>query len=416
MTEESEGPGRVLLFLSTRSYRAELFLQAARELKVPLTIVADAPAPLAADPYGFLTVDFTRPQQAAQEVAAFARRQPVRAVLAAEDEGVEAAAAAAAVLGLPHHPPDAVAATRDKYLLRQRLAEAGLPSPWYRRYPLEADPERLAEEVPYPCVVKPLFLSASRGVLRADSPEAFVQAFRRVGWLLRQPAVREEGGTRAGYLLVEEYIPGVEVAVEGLVRKGDLQVLAIFDKPDPLEGPTFAETLYVTPSRHPLEEQRRITEAASEAARALGLSEGAAHLELRLNAKGAWVVDVAARSIGGLCARVLRFEGGLTLEGVLLRHALGLHLPALQLEGPAAGVMMIPVPRAGRLGSVEGGERAEAVPGVEKVEITVAAGEQVVPLPDDGRYLGFIFARGATPEMVEAALREAYRRLRFDIA
>ncbi len=415
MADGFEGLGRVLLFLSTRSYRAGLFLQAARDLQVPLTIVSNAPSPLATDPLGHLTVDFTRPREAAQAVLAFARRQPVRAVLAAEDEGVEAAAAAAAALGLPHHPLEAVAATRDKYLLRQGVEEAGLLSPWYCRYPLDADAERLAEEVPYPCVLKPLFLSASRGVLRADSPEAFVRAFRRVGWLLRQPAVREEGGERAGYLLVEAYIPGIEVAVEGLVRRGDFQVLAIFDKPDRLEGPTFAETLYVTPSRLPAEKQKEIAEAAARAARALGLAEGPAHLELRLNSQGVWVVDVAARSIGGLCAKVLRLAGGVTLEGILLRHALGRSLPTLSLEGLAGGVMMIPVPRPGRLRSAVGREAAESVPGVEEVLITVPTGEKVVPLPDDGRYLGFIFARGETPQAVEAALREAYARLHFDI-
>jgi biotin carboxylase len=264
----------------------------------------------------------------------------------------------------------------------------------------------------YPCVVKPLMLSASRGVIRADDEGQFVGAVRRLEVILRTPDAAALGDI-ARQVLVEAFIPGREVALEGLLVRGELHVLALFDKPDPLDGPFFEETIYVTPSRLPTSVQSEIASCTARAARALGLQDGPVHAELRVNRQGASVIEVAARSIGGLCSRTLRFGTGLSLEELILRHALGMGITSLTRERRAAGVMMIPIPKAGVLKEVRGQVEARSVPGIEEIAITAHPGEDLVPLPEGARYPGFIFARAESPERVEAALREAHRRLTF---
>jgi biotin carboxylase len=276
------------------------------------------------------------------------------------------------------------------------------------------DPEAEAGRVAYPCVLKPTILAGSRGVIRADDAAAFVAAFRRIAAILAGSDVAALG-EGADEVLVEDFIPGPEIALEGLLVGGELHVLALFDKPDPLDGPYFEETIYVTPSRLPADTQAVIAAEARWAARALGLTEGPVHAELRLNAEGPWVVELAARTIGGLCSRTLRFGVGLTLEELVIRHALGIELDSLERERQPAGVMMIPIPRGGVLRAVRGREAALAVPGIEDVTISAHVGQELVPLPEGSRYLGFIIARTASSEAVEAALRLAHRRLGFDI-
>jgi biotin carboxylase len=269
--------------------------------------------------------------------------------------------------------------------------------------------------VQFPCVLKPLALSASRGVIRANNVDQFIAAFRRIVALLARDDV-EVRGDAAQYLLAEEYVPGLEVALEGLLLGGTLHTLALFDKPDPLEGPFFEETIYVTPSRLPVAVQSAIERVAAAACTALGLVEGPVHAELRFNDAGPWVLEVAARSIGGLCSRTLRFGTGMTLEEIILRHALGRPIETLARERRPAGVMMIPIARGGRLQAVRGQESAQSVAGVEDVTLTAHVGQELVPLPEGWQYLGFIFARAETPDAVEAALRDAHARLKFDIA
>jgi biotin carboxylase len=264
----------------------------------------------------------------------------------------------------------------------------------------------------FPCVVKPLMLSASRGVIRADDEAQFVGAVRRLDRILQTSEVSVTGEA-ARQILIERFVPGREVALEGLLVKGELHVLALFDKPDPLDGPFFEETIYVTPSRLPATVQAEIASCTSRAAQALGLQDGPVHAELRVNRHGPWVIEVAARSIGGLCSRTLRFGTGLSLEELILRHALGMEVPTLERERRAAGVMMLPVPRAGVLKEVRGQAEALAVPGIDEVAITAHPGQDLVPLPEGASYPGFIFARAESPERVEAALREAHRRLEF---
>jgi biotin carboxylase len=402
--------------MSTRTYRAKAFLEAARRLGVAVVVGSERRQALARQaPNTTLALDLRHPQRAARQIAAFAAERPLAAVVGVDDDTTLVAALAAEALGLPHNPVAAVRASRDKFEARQRFAAAGLPSPRFARVPLTADPAAAARAAPYPCVLKPVALAASRGVIRADDPIEFVEAFRRIAAMLAAD------GPGQAHLLVESFIPGPEVALEGLLRAGALHVLALFDKPDPLDGPYFEETLYITPSRLPAPTQEAIATMAGRAAAALGLQAGPLHAELRLGEVGPFVLEVAARSIGGLCSNALRFGTGLSLEELILRHALAAQegpsrgVPLPERERQAAGAMMLPIPRAGTLRAVRGRAEALEVPGVEEVTITIARGQPVVPLPEGDRYLGFVFARGDTPAEVEAALREAHRRLGFVI-
>jgi len=403
---------RVLILLTTTSYRAQAFLDAAERVGVKAVVGGDREQALAfANPEGNLTLDFSAREESAQRIAAFAAGHPLDAILAADDDGVQLAARAATLLGLRHASPASVTASRSKRLFRDRMAAAGLPGPRYFEVSLDAYPVEAARSAPYPCVLKPLSLSASRGVIRADDEASFLSAFRRVASLLSR-AEPTEGG-RA--ILVEEYIPGSEVALEGLLTDGKLRTLALFDKPDPLEGPFFEETIYVTPSRLTPALREAIEKQVEAAAHALGLDHGPVHAELRVNENGPWMLEIAARSIGGLCSRALRFTDGRSLEDLVLRHALGEDVAAIERENAASGVMMIPIPRSGVLLGVRGIEQARRVPGVESVRITIPAGQRLVPLPEGARYLGFIFARGGTPSEVEEALRKSQLQLTFDI-
>jgi biotin carboxylase len=407
---------RLLLLLPTTTYRIHDFLEAARTLGVDLVCASEKPNTLEPQlPDHFLTLDFADPDGAASTVAAFARTHPIRAVVGVDDMTAVAAAAIAERLGLTSSGVAAVATARDKYQMRQCLAAAGLPIPRYRRIALKDDPFLAARGVGFPCVLKPLTLSASRGVIRANNVDQFMAAFRRIAALLARDDVVVTGDG-ADYLLAEAFIPGVEVALEGLMMGGTLHTLALFDKPDPLDGPFFEETIYVTPSRLPADVQTRLREVTARACAALGLTEGPVHAELRVSDAGPCVLEIAARSIGGLCSRTLRFGTGMTLEEIILRHALGRPIASLDRERRAAGVMMIPIPRAGRLVAVEGEAAARAVTGIEEVSITAHRGQELVPLPEGWQYLGFIFARGDTPAAVEAALRDAHARLHFEIA
>jgi biotin carboxylase len=407
---------RLLLLLPTTTYRTEDFLDAARTLGVDVVCASEKPSTFEVHaPDHLLTVDFADPDAAAARVAELAARRPLNAVVGVDDLTTVAAAAIAERLGLRSNAVAAVAAAHDKYQMRQCLAAAGVPIPRFRRIALKDDPFLAARGVAFPCVLKPLALSASRGVIRANNVDQFIAAVRRIAALLQRDDV-DASGDAAQFVLAEQYVPGVEVALEGLLMAGTLHTLALFDKPDPLEGPFFEETIYVTPSRLPAGVQAAIERVTASACAALGLGEGPVHAELRVNDEGPWVLEVAARSIGGLCSRTLRFGTGMTLEEIILRHALGWPIATLARERRPAGVMMIPIPRAGRLAGVRGADAAAAVAGIEEVTITAHVGQALVPLPEGWQYLGFIFARADTPDAVEAALRDAHARLGFEIA
>jgi len=400
-------PPRVILLASARTYRTRPFIEAAAMLGLEVVLGKDVPLPMLKKVEAGLPLDYRDLRLSTEAIVRYAESHPVGAIVGVDDSGTLLAARASQALGLRTNSPEAAEAARNKYLMRRKFAEAGVPSPAFRLYHLQDDPRKIAAEAHFPCVLKTTTLAASRGVMRADNPVEFVERFER----LRKMLVREG----CDEVLVEDYLPGVEVALEGLLEDGKLNVLALFDKPDPLEGPFFEETIYVTPSRLPAESQRAIFEAAAKAAAALGLCVGPVHAELRVNERGPWLLEVAARSIGGLCSQTLRFGTDRSLEEVILRQAFGMEVHSLQREGRAGGVMMIPIPESGRLIRVEGREDAEAVPLIEGVEITARLNYPVAPLPEGDSYLGFIFARGETSEGVEAALREAHRKLRFEI-
>jgi biotin carboxylase len=397
---------RVLLLLPTTTYRAPDFVRAATRLGVEVVVGSDEMPMVADGPDGTpseraLVVPLDEPDAAADLIVALDDRRGVDAVVAVDDRGVLAAAAAGERLGFPHNPPDAVAATRDKAAMRRALAAAEVPQPAFALADRELDEPPAIE---FPWVLKPVDRSGSQGVIRADDLDAARAAAARVR------AVSD------GPLLVEEYVPGVEVAVEGLLRAGELTVLAVFDKPDPLEGPYFEETIYVTPSRLDADVLARVTDVTARACTALGLVEGPVHAELRVDGDRVHVIEVAARSIGGLCARTLQFGAGIALEELVLRHALAMPLDGLTRAAGASGVMMLPIPRAGILREVRGMEAARDVAGVTGLEISIPRGRRVVPVPEGDRYLGFLFARGDTPEDVEASLRAAYAALEIVVS
>ena len=412
-----------MLLTTVRSYRMEAFRAAAERLGVEVVTGLDLPPELADQWPGALPLPFAAPQAAAAAIAAYVAERPVAAILSVDDSGSLVAAAASRALGLPHNDPAAAAAARDKALMRQLLLRGGLPTPWFERFSTADDPAHVAAAVPYPCVVKPLNLNGSRGVMRADSPAELIAAIARLTRLIagttndaaQTTPLAPRPSPLATPYLVEAFIPGFEVALEGLLDDGHLRVLALFDKPDPLDGPFFEETIYVTPSRLPAEVQADIERTTAAAARALGLCVGPVHAELRVNDAGAWLVEVAGRSIGGLCSQVLRFGIDASLEELILRQAAGLPLGETARRDRAAGVMMIPIPQAGLLRAVEGVAAAAAVPLIDGVEITAPLNYPLTPLPEGDSYLGFIFARGETPAEVEAALRAAHGQLRFTI-
>lgn len=404
----------VVLVMSAASYRSEAFFKAAHAAGLDVIRALDIPDSLSSQVRDVIAVDFTDVETAVDRISSFARASgDVRAVLAIDDRGAVIAATASARLGLPHNDPESAYAARNKFVMRERLSAAGVPVPAYQKYPADTDPGSIADIVSYPCVVKPLLLSGSRGVIRANTPAEFIAAFGRTRSILEASGMSPD----VNDILCEQFVEGFEVALEGLLTNGQLDTLALFDKPDPLDGPYFEETIYVTPSRLPAEVQMAISARTAEAARAIGLHEGPVHAELRFDrTTGAiWMIELAGRSIGGLCSSVLEFGAGMSLEELILRHAAGILRAAHGQKTNAAGAMMIPIPRSGILRRVNGVNEARAVSDITGVEITAPLNQPILALPEGESYLGFIFARSTTPAEAEHALRTAHSRLEFQI-
>jgi biotin carboxylase len=399
--------GRILLLTTPRSYRVQPFLEAAERLDIEAVQGLDLPNQLAEQWQMELGLDFQDVLAATEKIVKAAEKRPFQAILSVDDSGSLLAAMASQALGLPHNDPEAAVAARNKFVMRQKLQARGVACPQFQRFPLEADPDEVGQQVTFPCVVKPLTLSGSRGVIRADNAAELLAAVGRLRRILP--------GTEPQFYLVEQFIPGFEVALEGILDNGRLTILALFDKPDPLDGPFFEETIYITPSRLPEAAQQAIAGCTAQAAQALGLRTGPVHAELRLNDDGPWLIEMAGRSIGGLCSQTLRFGVDGSLEEMIVRQACGLELDS-RPSGRASGVMMLPIPEAGLLKGVTGIEAAQAVPLIESIEITAKLNYPLIPLPEGDSYLGFIFARGDEATAVEAALRQAHRRLKFRIA
>lgn len=407
---------RVLLLLPTTTYRTKAFIEAALKIGVDIVAATEQPSTLVAqNPEGLLTLDFFDPERAARRTSDYAAQHKVDAVIPVDEDTAVIASSIAESLDLEHNSVESTRAAKNKHLMREILRRAQVPVPRYWHISLDENPLDIAARVSYPCVIKPVFLSTSRGVMRADTREELVAAIARLGRIVSLPHIARRGGKLAREALIEEFIPGFEVAVEGLVTDGRFRALAIFDKPDPLNGPFFEETIYVTPSRLSSEVRQRIIDTTAAATRAMGMTKGPVHAELRVNDDGPWVIEVAARAIGGLCSRALRFGEKSSLEEVLIRHALGEDVSHIEREARAAGVMMIPVPRSGILREVKGLDEAKAVPDVEDVIISAHITQELQPPPEGASYLGFIFSRADTAEKAEAALREAHSRIKFAI-
>ena len=396
---------RLLLLLPSNSYRAAAFVTACADVDAHVTIgVDEAQASTQFGDSRVVQFNFSDPVSGAREIKAFAADNPVDAIVPAEEEAVLLAAHAAQALDLLHNSVDAVTATRDKFRLRTVLTAAGFPQPIFKLL-VDAKDLRNLDPVGFPCIVKPTNLAASRGVIRANDVSQLKAAFARISDILAGSMVDTPA------ILVEEYLSGEEVALDGLMDQGELHLLALFDKPDPLTGPYFPETIYITPSRKSSTECALIEQTVLDAAVALGLFNGPIHAELRINEGQIYLLEIAARSIGGRCGSSLRFAGGFSLERLILSHAIGEKGPGYQREQCAVGVMMIPVLKGGILRAVQGLDVARGVADVEAVHITIPLGQRVTPLPEGRHYLGFIFARSSRPETAEASLRRAYDAL-----
>jgi predicted ATP-grasp superfamily ATP-dependent carboligase len=410
---------RLLLFTGKLGYQTRSFEEAAKKLGAEIVYVTDRCHQLD-DPWNdrAIPVHFENAEAAAYAVMESVRGHDFDGVLALGDRPAPAAAYAARGLGLPWHHPAAVEACRSKLRTREVLRDAGLLTPWFRAVRREPTPEPSLLGMTYPCVLKPLSLSASQGVIRANDREEFGAAATRIARLLDTPEIRATREANLDQILVEGYIPGREVAIEGLLTDGVLRILAIFDKPDPLDGPFFEETIYVTPTRIGQAEQRAVERCANDVVRALGLSHGPVHAEFRVNEQGVWPIEAAPRPIGGLCARALRFQDSpqqdrVSFEELLLRHALDMPGYDLPRERQASGVMMVPVPASGILERVEGEEAARATPGVTELIVTARLHDYLAVWPEGSSYLGFLFASAGTAEAAEQSLREAHGKLRF---
>jgi biotin carboxylase len=408
-------PKRLLLLTSKLGYQTRSFSDAARKLGVEIVFATDRCHQLD-DPWNdrAIAVHFEEPESAALSIMETLRGNEPDGILALGDRSVITAAYVARGLGIFHNHPASVESCRSKEKMREAFRVSGLRTPLFRALPIIPIPDAALSGIKFPCVVKPICLSASQGVMRANNQAEFRRAVERLAHLLQSPELRASRDPELDRMIVEDYIPGKEVAVEGLISEGVLRILAIFDKPDPLEGPYFEETIYVTPSRLSREQQDAIAKCARDSARALGLIHGPIHAEFRVNGDEVWPLEIAPRPIGGLCARALRFGAELiSLEELLVRHAMSFEGTNLERETISSGVMMIPVPANGILERVEGAEEAREVSGITSIEITARLHDKIISWPEGSSYLGFIFARAEDPEKVENALREAHAKLNF---
>jgi len=402
---------RLLLIAQANSYRIAPYLRAAERMALEVIIASHGEYSLISEVHAGLNIELDNIEASLAKILEAACQTPFAGILGSDDSTVELAARAAQALGLPHNPPQAARLSRRKDLARAHLALADCPVPLHCLVDISKPLQAQLAGLPWPCVIKPLNMSASRGVIRADDSAGFITACERI-----KPIIAEaKDEFEATHVLVEDYIDGIEVAYEGYLHNGELTTLALFDKPDPLQGPYFEETIYVTPSQLDDATRARIKQRVAQACTAYGLRTGPVHAELRIDGQDAWILEVAARTIGGDCARTLDNDKAFNLEELVIALAVGKPVQAGPLE-KARGVMMIPAGKGGILRRVEGIGAARKVPGIEKVDIIIREGNELVPLPEGNQYPGYIFARGDTPDEVVNALREACAQLDFVVA
>ena len=402
---------RFLLIAQPNSYRIAPYIKACTELGIECRIASRGEHSLISEVASGLHIELDDHDAALQAILHDAAHRPYVGVLGSDDSTVELAARAAQALGLPHNPPEAAQATRRKDLARKQLAQAGCPAPAHRLLNLGQNLPEQIRDVRYPCVIKPVHLSASRGVMRCDNEAELLAACERLLPILNE----SDNVFENSHALLEDYIDGIEVAFEGYLHNGKLHTLAIFDKPEPLTGPCFEETIYVTPSTLDASMQQQIEQRVQQACNAFQLHTGPVHAELRIDEQDAWILEVASRTIGGDCARTLDTGNGQSLEQLTIQLAMG-QQPQVNTPKGASGVMMLPIPKAGILKRVEGLLQAQRVPYVEKVEMVIPNGHELIPLPEGNQYPGYIFARAPTPQQVVDALKQAHAELHFEIA
>ena len=403
---------RLLLLIPNGSYRTQDFIKTAKRLDVFVTVGSNHKPVLQKQTRNqTLIVDFSNNGNAVKQIVEFNQANEIHAIIGVDEITTFIAAKASAHLGLKHNPPETIDIAHDKFKMRCALRGTELSSPDFHLVTPDADIALAAQSQNYPCVLKPTNLSASRGVIRANTPHSFIEAIKYI----RQINQRWHG-TNDQPVLVETYITGVEVALEGLLENGKLRCLALFDKPGMSDGPFFEESMFVTPSRLDSSIQDECLNTVQYAAQTIGLCEGPLHAELRIYDNKPWLIELAARSIGGLCSRSLQFPEDTTLEEIIVRHALDLPVEAIQRESLASGVMMIPIPARGRLLGVSGVDRARKVEGIQDIRMGIVIGQELIPPPEGDRYLGFIFARSEKPCLVEQALNKAHSHLDIEIA
>ena len=401
----------VLLVAPHNSYRIHAYIEAAKRLSIHLVVASQSEYSLVAAVAQGIQIDFSNTGASLKKIIDAHHKRRFDAVIASDDGAVNIAASIAKALGLSSNEPDSALLTRRKDLARLRLQSCGVPVPDFRIVKLSEPIEPQLQLLQYPVVVKPISMSGSKGVIRANSHQECIKAIERIRPLL----VHLSNDAERQLVLIESYIVGVEVAFEGLLHKGALEQLAIFDKPDSMEGPFFEETYYITPSRLSDADKRLVANRVGEACKAYGLREGPVHAELRLQHSEAYIIEIASRTIGGDCADMLKFGLNMGLEELVLLQSLGRPIGVPDLNY-SVGALMIPIPSQGILRRVEGIARAKKVPYITNIGISVREGYELVPLPEGSSYLGFIFAKAPTFTLVETALRDAHDCLNIAIA
>ena len=402
----------VILIIPSASYRSNPFMNAADKLDLKILVVTDNSQVFSDQfPDNIITMNFDHWTEKLDEISEWSDRFNLMAVIGVDEESILLAAIFSQYLGIEHNSIESVMRTKNKLLMRFELKKARMNCPWFRSFSIEKLPDDIIEEINFPCVIKPTFLSASQGVLRVNNEQEFKEGFQILTDLLSQKKIKKRGGEEANYIMVEEYIPGNEVSIEGIVSQGKLKILAIFDKPEPLEGPTFEETIFVTPTTLSGSMQSSLYETAQQAMETLGIVKGPVHIEVRINSNGNYILECASRSIGGMCSKILEFQGGMSLEELILRSSLGRNIEKSNLSDTAKGVMMMPIKNSGKLKEMRGVEEAISVDGITDLQITIKPGEMLDPLPKGDRYLGFLFAEGKNQEMVIKDLKNAWSKI-----
>ena len=401
-------PG-IILIIPCSSYRTNAFIEAVKRLELEVLILTnDTQVFEGISKNSIISLNFNHWTERITEIRLWSSKNNLTSVIGVDEESVMIAAEISKELGIVHNSIESVKKTRNKFLLRTCLKNNNLPSPWFNRFAIKEDPKKLIKKINYPCVLKPTFLSASQGVIRVDNKSDFIEGFKMLKELLARHEISRRNKEQSNWILIEEYIPGKEISIEGLVLNGKLKPLTLFDKPEPLEGPTFPETFFITPSKLENKTQVILFELAQQVIEALGIKHGPVHIEARINVEGIFILECAVRSIGGLCSKILQFSGGISLEELIIRSSLGRNVEKVQKNSKAKGIMIMPVIHGGVLKEIKGREKALSVKGITGLETTVTKGERLEPLPKEAKYPGFIFAEGRNQDAVENSLRKAW--------